>query len=100
MQLEIQVKVFVRLNFMSRSPAASRPPFVAIPNYIPQGYMSDNSKTRESRLFVRIGNEIRKSTVFYSISTVSFVVRIEFSAHNCLEAFQGPCFGFPNRPYF
>ena len=50
MQLEIQVKVFVRLNFMSRSPTASRPPFVATPNYIPQGYMSGNSKTRESRL--------------------------------------------------
>ena len=37
---------------------------------------------------------------FYSISTASFVVWIDFSAHSYLETLQDRRLGFPKRPYF
>ena len=49
---------------------------------------------------MQIPNKIKGSSLFHSISTVPFVVRIGISAHYCLETFQGLCVGFPKRPYY
>ena len=46
--------------------------------------------------FRRISKDLRG---FYSISTASFVVWIDFSAHNYLETFQDLRLGFLKRPY-
>ena len=48
---------------------------------------------------MQIQNKIKGFSPFYSISMVSFVVRIEFSAHYCLETFQDLRLGFSKRPY-
>ena len=47
--------------------------------------------------FRRISKDLKG---FYSISTASFVVWIDFSAHNYLETLQDLRLGFPKRPYF
>ena len=47
--------------------------------------------------FRRIWKDLRG---FYSISTASFVMWIDFSAHNYLETFQDLRLGFLKRPYF
>ena len=47
--------------------------------------------------FRRISKDLKG---FYSISTASFVVWIDFSAHNYLETLQDLRLGFPKCPYF
>ena len=44
--------------------------------------------------------EMKDLKGFYSISTASFVVWIDFSAHNYLQTLQDLCLGFLKRPYF
>ena len=53
-----------------------------------------------TQLIGRISKDPKDLKGFYSISTASFVVWIDFSAHNYLETFQDLRLGFPKRPYF
>ena len=52
-------------------------------------------QTIEMEGFRRIWKDLRG---FYSISTASFVMWIDFSAHNYLETFQDLRLGFPKTP--
>ena len=56
--------------------------------------LNTNSQTIE---IWRISKDLKG---FYSISTASFVVWIDFSAHSYLETLQDRRLGFPKRPYF